>query len=618
MEHLKPVSYLVVFVWGIFVLLGLIGLGRLVARAVGGEAADKAGWGLHAAWGMTAYLFAGGLLALGGACGEAAISLLLGVGVAAFVWTSLRGPRPTRASLAALPWHWWPAFAVVAFIYAGGLCWQANVNPGDDLAIYYHLCEKLLTTGSFAEPFSWRRLASLGGHTLLQCTMLVRGSWINAQAFEMAVCPVILLGLVLGFRGGVLRRGPLGLFLALIAITTPILRVNSASHFTGMVLFIGLFMTLDMISAADPRRLRLFAVTGFIAAAICSLRAQYVPAAGGALGLFWLLSWIKDRPAPRVAFTEAAWWGLSFLVALIPWMIMSWQSNDSPLYPLVQGGNNPAFNPQTLAGSLHVRLQPGVHALLFPAILPVLICLFAVPGWKRGLPAQSLSVAAVLTSLAVAYATSLAPDATTIPRYIQPLLMSAALAGMMTAALSARGRLIVCALGVMLAATTFSDRSNNLARYYAALGYTGSLNMPFRARAVVEYNDAQALVPEGKRILVCCDFPFLFDNRRNPIWTIDMPNGCSPRPGLPFQKPAEETKRYLCDLGVDYVIFVDPAESMVLYNRKVWQGHVTGDVALWRIQAPFYLDCFDTMERLAATEAKAGKVGKLTVLHLKP
>lgn len=618
MEHLKPVSYVVVFLWGIFVLVGLIGLGRLVARAIGGDAVAKGGWGLDAVWGMAVYLFTGGLLALCGACGDTAITLLLGVGVANAAWTALRGERPTRASLAALPWHWWPAFAVTAFIYAGGLCWQGNVNPGDDLPAYYHFCEKLLTTGSFAEPFSWRRLASLGGHTLLQCTMLVRGSWINAQAFETALCPVILLGLVLGFRGGVLRRGPLGLFLALLAITTPIIRVNSASHFTGMVLFVGLFITLDMIGAADARRPQLFAVAGLVAAALCSLRAQNVPAAGGALGLFWLLSWMKDRPAPRIALTEAACWGAGFVIALLPWMIMSWQSNGSPLYPLVQGGNNPAFNPQTLDGSLYARLQPAFQMFLHPAILPILVCLLAVPGWRRGLPAQALAIAAVFTSVAVAYTASLAPDTVTIPRYVQPLLMSAALAVLMTAAVSARGRLVAFTLGVILLATTFSERSFNLSRYYAALGYTDSLILPLRTRTVADYIGAQSLVPEDKRILVCGDYPFLFDDRRNPIWSIDLPNACSPRPGLPFQKPPEETKRYLRSLGIEYVIFVDPAASPVLYNRKGWQDHAAGDIALWKIQAPYFLDFFDTEERLAATETTLGKVGNLIVLQFKP
>ena len=111
----------------------------LSARAVGGEVAKNAGWGLHAVWGMGLYLFAGGLLTLFGACGETAITLLIGVGLAAMVWTAYRAGLPKRADLAAIPWGMRPAIAVVAFLNAGGICWQGNVNEADDLPAYYNI-----------------------------------------------------------------------------------------------------------------------------------------------------------------------------------------------------------------------------------------------------------------------------------------------------------------------------------------------------------------------------------------------------------------------------------------------------------------------------------------------
>jgi hypothetical protein len=616
MERMYPVAYAAIFFWGIAVLVGLIGLGRLVARAIGEEAAENAGWGLHAVWGMGAYLFLGGLLAACGACGATAITLLIGAGIVVTVWTTVRGGWPTRASLAAQPWALWPAFAIAAFLFAAGLCWQGNVNAADDFVGYYEFCEKLLSTGSFPEPFSWRRLASLGGHTLLQSTMLANGWWANVQSFETSLCPVILLGLVAGFRGGALRRSPAGLFLALLAITTPIIRVNTASHATGLVLFAGLFCTLDIIGTAAVNRGRYYAVAGLVAAGLASLRAQNVPAAGGALGLFWLLSWIRDRPAPRIAIRQAVWWGCGLLAGLLPWMIMGWISNGSPLFPLFQGGNNLAFDPQVAPGPLYFRLKPALEAIVHPAIFPLLICLLAVPGWKRGLAGLATVIAAALTSLALAYAVSLAPDNTTIPRYVQPLLIAGALAALMTAAVSPRGRMTACAFSVFLAATTFTDRGVYLLRYYSSLSLTSGLNMTIQSHTLADHKAAQDLVPKGKRVMVCSDFPFLFDHERNPVWTIDLPNGCSPAPGLPFHKPPEETKRYFRNLGIDYLIFVDPAQSLVLYNRKVWEGHLHGEVALWRVQAPFYLDYFDTMERLAGTEQVLGKAGNLIVVHL--
>lgn len=618
MKRYLASNYAGVFLWGIAVLLGLIGLGRLVARAVGGEPAKKAGWGLHAVWGMGVFLFLGGVLAVFGACGELGIILLIGAGLAGLAWTAVCDGWPTRATLAALPWQTWPAFAVVALVYAGGICWQAGVNPCDDTVAYYNFCEKLLATGSFDEPFSWRRLASLGGHTLLQSSILARASYANAQAFEIALCPVILLGLVLGFRRGALARSPLGLLLALIAVTTPIIRVNTASHLTGTVMLLGLFATLDLVETGTKGRLRLLAAAGLVAAGLCSLRAQYVPAAAGALGLFWLASWVKDRRPSREALAEAVCWGGGAFVALLPWMIQSFRSNGSPLFPLFPGGNNASFNPQSLNLPLLARLSFPVRMILHPSLIVLVLCPLALLSWRRDLAARAVAVSAVLVSLLVAYGITLAPDDTTVPRYVQPLLLAGALSALMAAAVSNRRPVMAWAMILLLLATDLPQRCQDVLGHHAELARANGRKAAFPTALISEHRHAQMLVPEGKRILVCSDAPVLFDHARNPIWSIDMPGATSPAPGLQLHRPAEETKRYLRQLGVEYIVFVDFAKSAILYHRAVWEKHAHGDIALWKIQSAFYLDFFDTAERLATTETVLGKVGNLTVIQFKP
>ncbi len=617
MERYFDFSYAGAFFWGIAVLFGFIGWGRLVAQLVSKETAPKAGWGLQAVWGMAVYLFVGGTLAVFGACGELAITLLIGIGLSIMAWTTVRGGWPGKASLAALPWMAWPAFAVVALQYAGGVCWQGNVNACDDFAAYFNYCEKLLASGSFDDPLSWRRLASLGGHTLLQCSTLSKSSYGNIQLFELGLCPVILLGLLLGFRGGALRRSPLGVFIALLAVTTPILRVNTSSHSTGLVLLLGLFATLDLMERTDSRR-RLLVVAGLVGAALCSLRAQDVAAAGGTLGIFWLASWIRDRLPPKQALLEAACWGGALFVALLPWMIMGIRSNGSPLFPLFPGDNSLAFNPQGIDGSLYAKLNFPLKMIVEPMLLPLLLCLMAAPEWRQGLAARAVSIAAVLTSLLLAYGLSMAPDDMTVPRYVQPLLLAGALAILATAAVSPRRRMAAWALGVVLLLSNIHDRGRDLMYHYMALAHPSKLVMPYPKTVIADYREAQLLIPEGRRALICGDFPFLFDHARNPLWNIDLPGGASPAPGLPYKKPPEEMKRYLRKLGIEYVIFVDFAESMQLYNRAEWQKTAQGDVPLWKHQAPFYLDFFDTVDRLSTTETVLGKVGKLTVLQFKP
>jgi hypothetical protein len=567
---------------------------------------------------MALYLFFGGVLALFSLCGATAISLLIGVGLAAFIWTTYRAGLPTKAALVAAPWQNWPAFAAAALLFAGGICWQGGVNPADDLPAYYNFCEKLLTTGSFDEPFSWRRLASLGGHTLLQSSILAHASFANAQTFERAVCPVILVGMILGFRGGALARTPFGLVLALVVVTTPIFRVNTTSHLTAVVLFAGVFLTLDLVEQAGRNRLRLLAVAGLTGAALCTLRAQNVLAAGLTLGLFWVASWIKDKRPARQAIVEVGWWGGVLFAALLPWMIMEFRSNGSPLFPLFPGGNNLAFNPVGIKGSLYDRMALPVQTVLDPRLLPLMLALLAIPTWRRGLAAHVTAIAALFTTLLLAYSLGLAPDDSTIPRYSQPLLLAAAMAALMVAAVSPRRRTAAWALVILLMVTDFPMRCEEVRRHYQALSHSEKIFMPFGSRTIADYREAQLLVPERKRVLICGDYPFLFDHQRNELWTIDLPNAASPAPGLPFQKPPEEMKRYLRGLGVEYVIFVDFAKSPLLYNRSHWLEKAKGDVALWKIEAPFYVDFFDTMDRLALSEMKLGRVGDLNVIQLKP
>jgi len=617
MERCFPTQYGAVFLWAIAVLLGMIGLGRLVALLVGGELAKKAGWGLHAAWGMAAYLFLGGLLGAFGVCAQTNITLLIVLGMGITVWTTFRGWRPTRAALAAIPWFAWPVFLLAALIFSTSIFQQAHANAADDYPAYFSFCEKLLETGSFGDPFSWRRLASLGGHTLLQCSVLVHASWSNIQVFEEALCPVILLGLILGFRGGALARSPVGSFLGLIVVTTPILRVNSASHLTGTVLLVGLLSTLDLIERAEIWRLRLLAVAGLVAAGLSSLRAQDIPAAGGALGLFWLGSWIKDQRPAREAWIEAASWGGSFFVALLPWMIMSFFSSSTPLFPLFQGNNNLAFNPQRVAVPFFSASNTLFQVISYPALLPLFLCSFAAFAWKRSLAACAVSISAVLTSLLVAYGLNLAPDAMTIPRYVQPLLLASALAALLSVALAPRWRLAGAGLAALLTMTSLHERAVDLSQRCELFWYGSAFEKPACFGSVVaDYRRAQALIPKGKRVLVCVDYPFVFDYVRNPIWTLDFPHGANPPPGLPFRKPSEETKQYLRGLGVDYLIYQDFSTSVGIYNREVWKKLQMIKVRLYEIEAPYCFDFFDTVERLASSDEICGRVDDLTVIQL--
>jgi hypothetical protein len=248
----------------------------------------------------------------------------------------------------------------------------------------------------------------------------------------------------------------------------------------------------------------------------------------------------------------------------------------------------------------------------------LVICCLAAPAWRRGPAARSIALAAVLASLAVAYSIPLPPDKSTIPRYIQPMLLAGATVSLMAAAASLRRRVVAWALVFIVIATSLPERSENLWDAYQQFGFADKLVMPFKAGVIVDHRQAQALIPEGKRVLVCTDFPFLFEFGRNPIWIIDLPYNASPKPGLPYHRPPEEMKRYLRSLGVEYIIFEDFDAADFFYSRALRKKQAENDVPMLQAEAPYFLDFFDTIERLAASETTVGRAGNLTVIQFKP
>jgi hypothetical protein len=396
------------------------------------------------------------------------------------------------------------------------------------------------------------------------------------------------------------------------------IRLNSTSYLAGSVMLIGLFVTLDLAATAEEGRRRLLAAAGLIAAGLCSLRAQIIPAAALTLGIFWTGSWLRDRRPAREALADAACIGVCVFASLLPWMIMGMRSNSSPLYPIFQGNSNTDCFPISIAMPLARRLSFPGQIFHHSALVPLLLCMAALPGWRHERAGKAMAFATFLASLLLAWKLTVSADDFTIPRYVQPMLFAGAICSLMAGA-TCRQRVAPAWAAALLALTVgFSQRITDLVSQCYAISEAGRGWTPYRNSAIHAHQQSQALVPEGRRILVCTDFPVLFDQRRNPIWIIDMPNSASPAPGLPFQKPPAEMKNYLRNLGVEYLIFTDFVKSNGIYERKTWEDHAVGNTPLWRSMAPYYLDFFDTMERLAASETVVGSSRNLTVVQLRP
>ena len=126
--------------------------------------------------------------------------------------------------------------------------------------------------------------------------------------------------------------------------------------------------------------------------------------------------------------------------------------------------------------------------------------------------------------------------------------------------------------------------------------------------------------------------PTLLDFKR-PILILDIPGACSPAPGMPFFRGPAALKSYLQAQKIEYVAYSDFEIPQCLYDRGRWRllfgGTYVADPsalscgvlqprpprrldpmplitdhpgALWKVQAPYFLDMMANIEALAQSE----------------
>ena len=126
--------------------------------------------------------------------------------------------------------------------------------------------------------------------------------------------------------------------------------------------------------------------------------------------------------------------------------------------------------------------------------------------------------------------------------------------------------------------------------------------------------------------------PTLLDFKR-PILILDIPGACSPAPGMPFFRGPAALKSYLQAQKIEYVAYSDFEIPQCLYDRGRWRllfggTYVTDPSAphcgvpqprpprrldpmtmitahpgaLWKIQAPYFLDMMANIDALAQSQ----------------
>lgn len=635
-------------VWGLVLLGSFTAWGRLVARALKDD--RPLGWGLHAALGMAATVFVFGALAcvrlvsvpavvVWSAAGPLLVAAdrLLGRGGALVpldqsVRTALRRFQPVFAlALAVLS-------IAVALQYADSAM-NASFNAWDDEMAYRSYIRQFLETGTLLDGFSFRRVGAYGGQSLLQAFVLALTNRDRVHILDNGICLLIPFGLITGYRGRGGRNGRAAILLAaFLLVTLPYYLHNLGGEFSGLMFFLALFRVYDDPDFEKASIRANAAMAALLAAAICTLRQNYMSAAVGFVALVHLaLVWFPGERSAREWRRQALATAGATFVFLLPWIVLSIIAIHTPLYPVLRGNVRPDFG---MSG--HVTFDEEVRWALTNLFMfnPVSsIALFFVaaavlPPLRRYRAIQMFMLANAGAFCLMMHFFRAFSDAESIARYYFAFSVAFCLAATLRVVAEdpiwLRRRSVAAAIGLVAVGVGYQFLNEKDTILRLALADVTAFNDLVRARGAFvpntptdeQYKRLQASVPRGEPILVMLDHTHLLDSRRNPVFNYDHPGTMGPRGGPPAFKGPEALAAYLESVGIRYIAYQigpsSPEYDVGYWERKIAStAVVNGRGSFYKIQGRFELDSFATLQALGHSRRVLFNEGDLRVIDLK-
>lgn len=616
--------YLSILLWTLLLLVSFWGYGKLLSKKLLQLEGDiVSGWGLTTALGVSVVIFLGGLLMLFGVAFPKTLSTMIWIGAFCALW--LKGQEISSQGFK------WPSLrhptdiiliALTLLTFLTSIYWPHQIDVNDDWIAYLMFPERILQTGTFVDTFSLRRAVALGGQSFLQALIMIVGVPENAHILDRGIGAVLLLGLMMRLTSGASQSWWFLRFLLIFAaISVSVPRINTGSHLLGLVLLLAMACTFQ--AALSKSHWRNYVPTVSLLAGLSTLRPIYAILGGLVLILFYLLSTIREPKRIRKNAWTLALMGGGTLVLLIPYMILSWKSSGTPMFPLMNGNINPE---QVFGGTQEGGLADWIGALKTLASPEIIVLLlgslvaFFLPkgegplGWAIG-----------VASFFIVFLSAFKMSATSfydVYRYTYPMAAFSLfwIIGRTIATADSKSSIHApvsagVAVCLFLSATWVGMASEFRMKLEALNTQAFGFSFPV-AKLKPFYKELQERIPAGEKIFSIVDAPYLLDFSRNPIDCIDSPGGASPRPGMPFGKGAEALRNYLTNQGFRYVLCVDFGNAVQLYTRKHHENHPRPEWFMKEVSQKYFLDFFKNMDDIALT-TQVWQAGNVRLLDLK-
>lgn len=645
------ISYLISFSWGICLLLSLTGWGKVLNHILFPN--QRIDWGQKAAWGLAFSLIIGGVLNATWNISPTTILIFLGLGLIYYLVDLVNHRQSIASNLLRLFQESRKDKIILAGIvtvslliliqYAGwvstgrvnlaNMVYADGFNTSDDYHAYLVFPHKMLQLGSMGpDPFSERRIVSLGGQSFLHTFILSVLSDINLNIIDPALPLIITIGLIIGFfhinKASTRRVIFTILFVLLIAVP----KANTTSVMLPVALFLSLFRTLDSPEIDRNYWVSNACIIALISAALCTLKSSLIPASALVFAVSYLCYFLSSNTKLKVVWE----FGLATVLVgifLLPWMISLYQSSGTLLYPILGKGYHASAygitfkSASTLLGTVKTALAAFRGIYVFVLILLGCLSLSIRPLKFANLPAEcsfssrqaplSMTIAALLATVAVGVLTENADPFRYSFSHLFPAIIILIMVAMTdTGMLNKNGVANFFIAAVFCAGLAISydwDITKNTYSAYVKNIKFGLTNPSLiSAKQKSQYAALQQAIPQGETVLTRLDAPFMLDFKRNQIFLADWPGGASLPPGMPVFKGGEALENYLVSQSIRYIAY----SSWSLNHPADVDTSGPGLSSWFRLQSQLSHDFRDNVQQLAKTRKKVYADGENFVLDL--
>jgi hypothetical protein len=632
-------SFLLGSAAGIAIICSFAGWGWLVLRVLRIRLSTM--FGFNAAVGMAFSTSLGGILNWFGVISPGFVRAYLVAGLLISAFAGVRHAR-SACDVVVSAWAYFKprrllAFGAFVLVLVSVSKYATAVSPGwfnpqDDYHGYFVFPVKMLQTGHLGpDPFSERRIVtSLGGKAFLDTFPLsFTGDVNNLDLIDEGVAFLILLLLLYEIMA---RKGIPGLWAVMLLIAASMFEVpvsNITAVYCGVVLLVLLFDLLDRaVFQPEANQLVLMAI---ILASLTSLKTTLAPMAGVFFLCYFGLQFYrlpnKSRTLARAGVCAAL-----ILILLSPWMLDSYRSSGTLIYPVLGKG----YHGSRYGTYLLPTANMGIHNLLaflnglsntLGGVLAIQTGLVLV-AFLRTRRDRLIDLIIVVNLVIDVVVIGVSTGGVQMYRYSFAILFSTALFLLIeelaafakspaadVAPGTTEGFAAILLLGMLLGPAWHGFMTGQKDWRIAELKFAisgQSIDSPVEAS---DYRNMQLAIPPGQKVLVRLDKNFLLDFRRNPMYVDDLPGGASLPPGIPSFKGPEALAEYLVNHDIRYLAYSYGDEAS--FSRELFGDRLQEGVNVWlRRGAQIAFDFQDNVVLLGQTRKRLFDNGKMFILDL--